>query len=138
MVRKNEEQKIITTKYQTSCLLFTKNKITNNKLSGLSRSRKRQTTMRIINADTLKSILANLPSNPRIIASGNFATPQTLLAIAEEVIPRFKLHIFNANGKGIPDREGITYETSFIGPALRNHPRLEYIPSRLSLISKKF
>jgi len=89
--------------------------------------------MRIINADTLKSILANLPSNPRIIASGNFATPQTLLAVADEVIPRFKLHVLNAIGKGIPDREGITYETSFIGPVMRNHPRLEYIPSRLSL-----
>jgi len=89
--------------------------------------------MRVINADTLKSILANLPSNPRIIASGNFATPQTLLAVADEVIPRFKLHVLNAIGKGIPDREGITYETSFIGPVMRNHPRLEYIPSRLSL-----
>jgi hypothetical protein len=34
--------------------------------------------MRVINADQLKSVLANLPSNPRIIASGNFATPHTI------------------------------------------------------------
>ena len=43
--------------------------------------------MRVINTEQLKSILANLPSNPRIIASGNFSTPRTLLAIADEVIP---------------------------------------------------
>jgi hypothetical protein len=90
--------------------------------------------MRVINTEQLKSILANLPSNPRIIASGNFSTPRTLLAIADEVIPEFKLHMLNAHGTGIPDREGVTYETAFVGPAMRNHPRLEYIPSRLSLL----
>ncbi len=90
--------------------------------------------MRVINTEQLKSILANLPSNPRIIASGNFSTPRTLLAIADEVIPEFKLHMLNAHGAGIPDREGVTYETAFVGPVMRNHPRLEYIPSRLSLL----
>ena len=58
--------------------------------------------MRVINTEQLKSILANLPSNPRIIASGNFSSPQTLLAIADEVIPEFKLHMLNAHGTGIP------------------------------------
>jgi hypothetical protein len=57
-----------------------------------------------------------------------------LLAIADEVIPEFKLHMLNAHGDGIPDREGVTYETAFVGPKMRNHPRLEYIPSRLSLL----
>lgn len=90
--------------------------------------------MRVINREQLKSILANLPSNPRIIASGNFSSPLTLLSVAEEVIPEFKLHMLNAHGDGIPDREGITYETAFVGPAMRNHPRLQYIPSRLSLL----
>ncbi len=90
--------------------------------------------MRVINSEQLKSILAGLPSNPRIIASGNFSSPRTLLKVADEVIPEFKLHMLNAHGAGIPDREGITYETAFVGPAMRNHPRLEYIPSRLSLL----
>lgn len=89
--------------------------------------------MRIINAEQLKSVLANLPSNPRIIASGNFATPNTLLAVANEVLPEFRLHMLNAQ-KGIPDREGITYESAFVGPGMRRHPRLDYIPSRLSLL----
>ena len=89
--------------------------------------------MRIINSDQLKSVLSNLPSNPRIIASGNFATPNTLLKVADETLPEFRLHMLNAQ-PGIPDREGITYETAFVGHGMRRHPRLSYIPSRLSLL----
>jgi hypothetical protein len=36
--------------------------------------------------------------------------------------------------KGIPDREGITFESAFVGPGMRRSPRLSYIPSRLSLL----
>lgn len=89
--------------------------------------------MRVINTEQLVSILANLPENPRIIASGNFATPHTLLAAADKSLPHFKLHMLNAQ-KGIPDREGITYESAFVGPGMRYSPRLSYIPSRLSLL----
>jgi hypothetical protein len=89
--------------------------------------------MRIINSDQLKSVLANLPSNPRVIASGNFATPNTLLKVADETLPEFRLHMLNAQ-TGIPDREGIAYETAFVGHGMRHHPRLNYIPSRLSLL----
>jgi len=89
--------------------------------------------MRIINTDQLKSVLANLPENPRIIASGNFATPHTLLKAANENISEFTLHMLNAQ-PGIPDREGITYESAFVGHGMRRHPRLQYIPSRLSLL----
>jgi acyl-CoA hydrolase len=89
--------------------------------------------MRVISSDQLKSVLANLPENPRIIASGNFATPHTLLKVANESISEFRLHMLNAQ-PGIPDREGITYESAFVGIGMRRHPRLEYIPSRLSLL----
>lgn len=89
--------------------------------------------MRVITAEKLKSVLANLPSNPRIISSGNFAVPRTLLEIADKVIPEFKLHVFNPYD-GVPDREGITLETFFVSPAVRKSPRLKYIPSRLSLV----
>lgn len=89
--------------------------------------------MRVVNTDQLKSILASLPANPRIVSSGNFATPKTLLALADACIPEFKLHMLNGQ-LGIPDREGITYETAFVGPAMRRHPRLNYIPTRLSLL----
>ncbi len=89
--------------------------------------------MRVITPQQLRSILANLPENPRIVASGNFATPKILLALADEVIPKFRLHMLNAQ-PGIPDREGVTYESAFVGSGMRRHPRLNYIPSRLSLV----
>lgn len=89
--------------------------------------------MRVVTTEQLKSILASLPANPRIVASGNFATPNTLLKLADEVIPEFCLHMLNAQ-VGIPDREGVTYETAFVGAGMRRHPRLSYIPSRLSLL----
>ena len=89
--------------------------------------------MRVINTEQLKSVLAHLPENPRIIASGNFAAPHALLAAADQSIEKFTLHMLNAQ-KGIPDREGITYESAFVGAGMRRHPRLQYIPSRLSLL----
>lgn len=89
--------------------------------------------MRVITSEQLKSVLAKLPHNPRIITSGNFATPHTLLQAADANIPEFRLHMLNAQ-PGIPDRAGITYETAFVGPGMRRHPRLEYIPTRLSLL----
>jgi acyl-CoA hydrolase len=89
--------------------------------------------MRVVTVEQLTSILASLPENPRIVASGNFATPRILLKLADESIPEFRLHMLNAQ-IGIPDREGVTYETAFVGEAMRRHPRLNYIPCRLSLL----
>ena len=39
---------------------------------------------------------------------------------------------------GIPDRVGITYESAFVGAGMRRHPRLNYVPSRLSLVPVLF
>lgn len=89
--------------------------------------------MRVISIDQLKSLLSSLPENPRVVASGNFATPHVLLKALDESVPEYRLHMLNAQ-KGLPDREGVTYETTFVGPGMRHHPRLEYIPSRLSLV----
>ncbi len=89
--------------------------------------------MRVISTEQLKSILSSLPANPRIVSSGNFATPKTLLSLADACISEFKLHMLNGQ-PGIPDREGISYETAFVGAGMRRHPRLNYIPTRLSLL----
>jgi acyl-CoA hydrolase len=86
-----------------------------------------------ITVEQLKTVLAHLPPNPRVISSGNFATPHTLLRVVDEQVPEYTLHMLNAQ-PGIPDREGVTYETCFVGPAMRHSPRLRYIPSRLSLV----
>lgn len=89
--------------------------------------------MKRISVEQLASVLAHLPRSPRIVASGNFATPRTLLQVVAEHVPEFTLHMLNAQ-PGIPDREGITFETCFVGPAMRDSSRLHYIPSRLSLV----
>ena len=89
--------------------------------------------MRVINVEQLKSVLNSLPDWPRIVSSGNFAPPNTLLKAADETLENFTLHMLNAH-PGIPDREGVDYESAFVGPAMRRHPRLHYIPSRLSMV----
>lgn len=93
--------------------------------------------MKRISVEQFTSVLAHLPSNPRIVASGNFATPFTLLRILDEQLSEFTLHMLNAQ-HGIPDREGITFETCFVGPAMRDSPRLHYVPSRLSLVPELY
>ena len=89
--------------------------------------------MRVINYEQLKSILSSHTDNPRIVASGNFAPPNALLKAADESLEHFKLNMLNAQ-PGIPDRDGIEYESAFVGPAMRRHSRLNYIPSRLSMV----
>jgi acyl-CoA hydrolase len=93
--------------------------------------------MRVVTIEQLTKVLASLPENPRVVASGNFATPTVLLDALDGAVPEYRLHMLNAQGK-IPDRPGITYETAFVGPAMRGHERLEYIPCRLSLVPVLF
>ena len=89
--------------------------------------------MKRITLEQLKAVMAHLPPNPRIVASGNFAAPHAVLRVLDEQVPEYTLHMLNAQ-PGIPDREGVTFETCFVGPAMRPSPRLRYIPSRLSLV----
>jgi acyl-CoA hydrolase len=89
--------------------------------------------MRVITLEQLPSVLGHLPKNPRVIASGNFATPRALLATFDSSVPEYRLHMLNAHGP-LPDRDGVTYETAFVGPGMRHHRSLRYLPSRLSLL----
>ena len=89
--------------------------------------------MKRITLEQLKTVMAHLPRNPRIVASGNFAAPHAVLRVLDEQVPEYTLHMLNAQ-PGIPDREGVAFETCFVGPAMRHSPRLRYIPSRLSLV----
>ncbi|MEO0025115.1 MAG: hypothetical protein RL196_1556 [Actinomycetota bacterium] len=93
--------------------------------------------MKRITAEQLKAVFASLGKNPRVVASGNFATPNTLLGLFDEVVPEYRLHMLNAQ-PGIPDREGVTYESAFVGAGMRRHPRLNYVPCRLSLVPVLF
>jgi hypothetical protein len=59
--------------------------------------------------------------------------PLRLLSVLDRSVAEYRLYMLNAP-RGIPDRDGVTYETSFIGAGMRDHPRLAYFPSRLSLV----
>ena len=89
--------------------------------------------MRTISLDELKRVLKDIPDNPRVLVSGNFATPKALLNAFDSAVSQYTLHMLNAQ-PGIPNRDGVTYESAFVGPGMRNSPRLNYIPSRLSLL----
>ena len=90
-----------------------------------------------VGSEQLKLVFEGLNTNPRVVASGNFATPHTLLALFDSVVPEYRLHMLNAQ-PGIPDREGVTYESAFVGAGMRRHPRLNYVPCRLSLVPVLF
>jgi acyl-CoA hydrolase len=83
--------------------------------------------------EQLKTVLKDLPENPRVIVSGNFAMPKALMSAFDSQVPKYRLHMLNAPA-GIPHREGVSYESAFIGPGMRNSKRLTYVPCRLSLL----
>ena len=85
----------------------------------------------------LASTLGGLPPDPRVVVSGNFASPHTAIGVLDKVVAGYRLHALNAQ-PGLPDREGVVLETAFVGPGMRRSPRLAYVPSRLSLVPKLF
>lgn len=87
--------------------------------------------------DSLRRALTGLPEQPRVVASGNFATPWHVLAEVDNILPSYRLWVLNAQ-PGVPDREGVELETPFVGVGMRSSPRLHYIPSRLSLVPMLF
>jgi acyl-CoA hydrolase len=89
--------------------------------------------MRVVNEAELRTVLGNVPITPRVVAGGSHATAWQALRILDAVVPEYRLHILNAQ-PGIPDRDGVSYESTFIGPGMRGHPRTAYFPCRLSLV----
>jgi acyl-CoA hydrolase len=74
---------------------------------------------------------------PRVVCSGNFATPRTTVNAVLAELPRVRLHQLNAQ-PGLDLHEGVVPETCFVGPGYRRHPRLAYVPSRLSMVPRLF
>ena len=81
--------------------------------------------------------LAQLPPDPRVVVSGNHATPWHTLGELDAALGSYRLWTLNAQ-RGVPDRDGVVLETSFVGPGMRRSPRLSYVPSRLSLVPTMF
>ena len=89
--------------------------------------------MQRVTVEQLAKVFESLESGVRVVASGNFATPKALLQIADQHLPEFRLFMLGAQ-MGIPNRDGVIFESPFLGPGMRRSPRLNYIPCRLSLV----
>jgi hypothetical protein len=72
--------------------------------------------MRVISERQLAVALGALPGTPRIVVGGNFATPWRALAVLDGTVAQYRLFALNAQ-PGMPDRDGMTLETPFTGPA---------------------
>jgi len=94
--------------------------------------------MQIITEGEVARRLAELPGDePRVVVSGNFATPWELVRILEATLPRCRAFILNPQ-EGWPIREGFVTESPFVGPGARKDPYLDYLPMRLSLVPRLF
>ena len=89
--------------------------------------------MRVVSERELAVVLGSLAGTPRVVAGGNYATPWRALAVLDGTVPRYRLFALNAQA-GMPDRDGVTFESPFVGPGMRGHGRLRYFPCRLSLV----
>jgi acyl-CoA hydrolase len=86
---------------------------------------------------SLSRLIGRLPANPRVVMTGNHATPWDTLREVDRLLPSYRLWALNGQ-PGLPDREGVVLETSFVGPGQRRSPRLRYVPCRLSLVPSLF
>ncbi|HEY0952737.1 acetyl-CoA hydrolase/transferase family protein [Nocardioides sp.] len=85
----------------------------------------------------LASALASLPPNPRVVVTGNHATPWHTVKLVDDALEEYRLWALNGQPQ-LPDRDGVVLETSFVGPGQRRSPRLSYVPSRLSMVPSLF
>ncbi|HEX7658376.1 MAG TPA: acetyl-CoA hydrolase/transferase C-terminal domain-containing protein [Pseudonocardiaceae bacterium] len=90
--------------------------------------------MRIISESRLTAILSGVPGTPRVLASGNFATPHKALSLFDATLPEYRLFMLNAQESCTPNREGVILETPFVGAGMRRKEQLRYYPCRLSLV----
>src|SRR5215469_1296880 len=92
-----------------------------------------RSAMRIVTEENLRAVLGSLPGIPRVVVGGNFATPWRALAVVDASVAEYRLFALNAQA-GIPERDGVTLESPFVGPGMRGRRQLRYFPCRLSLV----
>lgn len=95
--------------------------------------------MKVMSPSKIAALLRKpeIPENPRIVISGNQAVPWKLLKIADETLSEYRINALNAP-QGLPRRDGVTYETSFVGAGMRGSVRMVYTPARLSMVPLLF
>ncbi len=87
--------------------------------------------------EVVRAHCGSLDAVPRVVTSGNFASPVTLLEPLLAELPEARLHALNAQAS-LPLHDGVVPETTFVGPGFRGHPRLSYVPCRLSMVPRLF
>jgi len=90
-----------------------------------------------ITLDELATRLSALPGIPRVVMGGNGTTPWLALEAIDRAIEQYRFFQLNSP-VGIPTRPGVIAEACFVGPGMRHHPALRYIPSRLSMVPVLF
>jgi hypothetical protein len=81
--------------------------------------------VRIVSEHEILSRFGSLQlAEPRVVVGGNFATPTRLLALFDTAVESYRLFVLNAQ-QALPDREGVVYETPFVGPAMRGRGHLD-------------
>ena len=94
--------------------------------------------MKIVSDNEVVQALRDLPgSEPRVVVSGNFATPWELVRLLDTTLERCRVFIMNPQ-PGWPVRSGFVTESPFVGPGVRHDPWLDYLPMRLSLVPRLF
>src|SRR5215472_6963447 len=74
--------------------------------------------VRMMTDSELSAVLGGLPGTPRVVVSGNHATPWHALTLLDVAVAEYRLFALNAQ-PGIPDRPGVVPESPFIGPGMR-------------------
>lgn len=86
----------------------------------------------------LSETLGSLPqAQPRVVISGNFATPSRTLELLDRAVESYRLFTLNAQPP-MPQRADVIHESPFVGAGVRHLSTLEYLPMRLSMVPKLF
>jgi acyl-CoA hydrolase len=94
--------------------------------------------MRFVGEGEVVAALGALPgAEPRVVVSGNFATPWELVSLLERAREEVRVFVLNPQA-GWPRREGFITESPFLGPGVRGDERCDFLPMRLSLVPRLF
>lgn len=87
-----------------------------------------------VSLEQMAALVESRGGRPRVVVSGNFATPWPAVSALDRALPEWTLHMLNPQVGAVPTRHGVVLETCFIGPGMRDQPTLSYVPSRLSMV----
>ncbi len=87
--------------------------------------------------EVVRRLAALEGTEPRVVISGNLATPFMLVRALTEALERCRIFQLNAQ-YDFTAHHGIVRETPFVGPGMRHDPMLDYLPMRLSLVPRLF